>query len=249
MEVDVDRLQAVRGVGQLESFDHAFIAVKRPQPVVGIHVLVLVRRIDLEIAFFRDAQGADQGQAGKAAGNRGVAAVHVHEPATMSQLKRVRSGVAVSGPEKDLDPFTGRSQTGFDVSHRPRNFRLQVERITRYRQAVALAVPAVPCFSPRERVGVGMAGDFDLRLGEDVARDFFQRGGKRRIQAIRGDFALNHRNGCRQGVFFQDPVAQHLGGVGRAGELGPVGEAVAVHVYHQQTPAAFGGHVWHRHLG
>ena len=94
-----------------------------------------------------------------------------------------------------------------------------------------------------------MAGDFDLRLGEDVARDFFQRGGKRRIQAIRGDFALNHRNGCRQGVFFQDPVAQHLGGVGRAGELGPVGEAVAIHVYHQQTPAAFGGHVRHRHVG
>ncbi len=97
MIVDVDRLEAIRPVGQLKGLDHALEAVVGAMPEIRVDVLVLVGREDLEgTVGLVHADRRDRGPGRVAARDQRIAAVHVEHAGLVGQLDGFGGRLAVA---------------------------------------------------------------------------------------------------------------------------------------------------------
>ena len=245
--VDVDRLQPARAFGHLKGFNNPLEAVVRPPPVVGIDVLVLVGCVHLEIAALVLAQRRHCREAGIAAGNQRLAAVHVQEAAVVGEFQGPAAGCRVAAPEHDAAGLAGRAQATH-VGRGARHFPLNIEDIAGNLQVVSL-VCLVHGFrgAPYEGMGKRMACRLDVRQREDASCDAFQRGALFGVQSVCRDLSLDDRHGGGNAVFLQDFSEQRFAGYGASGQFGGTGKAVAVHMHQHQAAAVFAGGIGHRH--
>ncbi len=136
MVVNIHRLEAHRLFRQLEGFDHALETVKRPVPVIGIDILVLVRCKHLIPALLAHALRRNFGPGFATLGNHRISTVHVQVTVQIHLRNGRRQGHAIAGPEENFGFFPGRHQGGVNVIHRPLDLTLQVETVIRNVQRV-----------------------------------------------------------------------------------------------------------------
>ncbi len=241
--------QAARAVGQGEGIDDAAEAVVRPLPEIGVDVLVDDRRVVLHAAAGGPDQRVESGQRGKGPGQRGIAAVDVHQPGVVGELDGGGVGQRVAGPEDHLDRLPRGGQALLDVVAGADHLAYEVDLVVA-RDGHLVAILGLEVLAllgqlrlPEERMAEGMAGDLDLVVGEDAPGDRLQFPGQVRVHALRPDLAFDHRDRGEERIGL-DEVLQHLlAGIGTAGHLGTGDEAVAIDVHGGDAPAILGGRV------
>lgn len=169
-------------------------------------------------------------------------------------MRRAAAPGAVSPDQRrDAHRLVRRCEPAADVIRRADDFTRQIETIARYVEVVvALGNVLVLGFSglagpevgiPDEGVGIGVAGDFDVRQPEHLSGDGFQPRAELGVQAVRRDFGLDHRDRGRRAVFFEDLPQQDFRGRRTARQLGEGREAVAIDMGEEKAAAVFGGDV------
>ena len=249
MVVDVDRLQAVGPLGELEGLDHALVAVERTGEEVGVDVLVLVGRVDLEVGALLDAQRRHVRHRVQRIGGQRLAAVDRQHAGLRQHGQCLFARVGVAAPLQQHHRLAGRGEPGLDVLDRALDLALRVEAVAGQVERVALAEAALLDVPPLEGVREGVRADLDVGQREHAPRDALHLGRQLRVEAGGRRFALDDRHRGRHPVALQHLAQQHLAGQRRAHQIAAVGEAVAVDVDQQQPPAGFGGRVGHRHGG
>ena len=95
-------------------------------------------------------------------------AVHVQQAGLVGNFQRITAGRRIARPEQDFYRLVRGRQAALDVIGGADDFSLEVEFVARDVEMVSLLLRAgenavLGLRVPKERVGVGMAGNFHMR--------------------------------------------------------------------------------------
>ena len=124
VKINVDGLEATWLLGEFKSLNHPLETRERSAPIVGVNVLVLIRRKDLKLITKIHAQTLHLGYRGARLGGHRVAAIHVQHALLLGQRNGIPSRHGIACPQEQGNFFSRRGQTGFDVANGAFNFTL-----------------------------------------------------------------------------------------------------------------------------